>query len=46
MPLTFAPAANVCSIVNGKPVIDVYGSTLMLQATDQWEPSFFRGEHR
>ncbi len=43
VPLTFAPAANACSIVNGKPVIDVYGSTLMLQATDQWEPSFCAG---
>ncbi len=43
VPLSFAPAANVCSIVNGKPVVDVYGSTLMLQATDQWEPSFCSG---
>ncbi len=43
VPLTFAPPANACSIVNGKPVVDVYGSTLMLQATDQWEPSFCAG---
>lgn len=40
VPLTFAPASNVCNIENTSKPVDVYGSELMLQATTQWEPAF------
>lgn len=44
VPLTFAPLANTCSVVNPNSTVSVYGSTLMLQATDQWEPAFCTGD--
>lgn len=39
VPLTFSPAANVCSQANAAPV-NIYGSELMAQATQQWDPHF------
>jgi hypothetical protein len=40
VPLTFAPADNVCDLVGGKVPIDLYGSELMTQAMIQWRPAF------
>ncbi len=40
VPLTFAPPANACSVTTSGNSVNAYGSTLLLQATDQWDPSF------
>lgn len=41
VPLTFAPPANICSIVNkGNHFVQLYGSELMDQAALQWQPHF------
>ena len=42
VPLSFAPAPNLCSVTgsSGNNVAQVYGSELMIQATTQWEPHF------
>jgi hypothetical protein len=40
VPLTFAPSANVCSVVNNGSTAYMYGSELLLQATQQWAPKF------
>jgi phosphate ABC transporter phosphate-binding protein len=39
IPLSFAPADNVCGLTGGSP-LNVYGSELMIQATTQWAPRF------
>jgi hypothetical protein len=40
VPLTFALPSNVCSLQNHSAPTDIYGSYLMLQATQQWSPHF------
>jgi hypothetical protein len=40
VPLSFAPADNVCDLVGGKEPVDLYGSELMTQAMIQWRPVF------
>jgi hypothetical protein len=40
VPLNFAPPANVCDILNNSTPLDLYGSPLMSEATEQWAPSF------
>jgi hypothetical protein len=42
VPLSFSIPPGACGLVNtpGRNIIDVYGSELMIQATDQWEPQF------
>ncbi|MBE7188655.1 hypothetical protein [Jatrophihabitans endophyticus] len=40
VPLSFAPADNVCSTDASKAPIDIYGSELMIQATTSWAPHF------
>ena len=40
VPLTFAPADDVCDVVGGKEGVDLYGSELMTQAMIQWRPAF------
>lgn len=40
VPLTFAPSASVCNVVNNSAQVLVYGSEAVLQATQQWSPSF------
>jgi hypothetical protein len=41
VPLTFAPPPNACSLTGGvSHTVNIYGSELMIQATDQWDPSF------
>jgi hypothetical protein len=40
VPLSFAPADNVCDVVGGKQGVDLYGSELMTQAMIQWRPAF------
>ena len=40
VPLTFAPADNICDIVGAKEPVDLYGSELMAQAMIQWRPAF------
>lgn len=40
VPLTFAPADNVCDVVGAKEPVDLYGSELMTQAMTQWRPAF------
>jgi len=40
-PLSFAPEDNVCSsIVTARGSAPIYGSELMIQATNQWAPAF------
>lgn len=38
-PLGFAPSTSTCDITQGGGV-QIYGSELMIQATDQWSPRF------
>jgi hypothetical protein len=38
-PMTFAPSSATCSITRGGGV-QVYGSELLIQATEQWSPVF------
>jgi uncharacterized membrane protein YgcG len=40
VPLTFAVTADVCNVVGSSNAVDVYGSELMTQATEQWAPKF------
>jgi hypothetical protein len=40
VPLSFAPPPNACSLTGSGHTINLYGSELMTQATDQWDPSF------
>jgi len=40
VPLTFAAPSNVCSLVNSSAPAQIYGSYLMLGATQQWAPHF------
>ena len=40
VPLSFAPAADVCNTVSNLSTSLVYGSETMLQATQQWAPAF------
>ncbi|MCW2786815.1 MAG: hypothetical protein JWP74_3332 [Marmoricola sp.] len=40
VPLSFAVSANVCSVVSKDKPLEIYGSTLMSQATAQWQPKF------
>lgn len=39
VPLTFAPSSGGCSASGATP-LDMYGSELMIQATQQWQPYF------
>lgn len=51
LPMSFAPPANVCSVLNTSAPTFVYGSEVMAQATGQWAPRFcldpklFRFQH-
>jgi hypothetical protein len=40
VPLTIAPSASVCDVVNDSATVYLYGSEAMLQATQQWGPHF------
>lgn len=40
VPLSFASFANVCDILDSRTPVDLYGSELLGQATDQWAPAF------
>jgi hypothetical protein len=40
VPLTFAPSASVCDVVNNSATAYLYGAEGMVQATQQWAPSF------
>ncbi|HVW79431.1 MAG TPA: hypothetical protein VHB69_00620 [Mycobacteriales bacterium] len=40
VPLSFAVPSNACDVVNSSNDVDVYGSELLIQATDQWAPHF------
>jgi hypothetical protein len=40
VPLTFAQTSDVCDLVGGSDAVDVYGSELMTQLTEQWAPKF------
>jgi ABC-type phosphate transport system substrate-binding protein len=40
VPLTFAPPANECALVSSSTPVPIYGSYLLLQATQQWAPHF------
>jgi hypothetical protein len=40
VPLTFAVPASACNVVHSSNTIDLYGSELMIQATQQWAPHF------
>jgi hypothetical protein len=51
VPITFGPAANVCSVLDDREPVGFYGSELMTQATLQWAPAYclrkdrFRFQH-
>lgn len=45
VPLTFAPPSNICSLRNTASPTDIYGSYLLLQATQQWGPHFCLNSH-
>lgn len=45
VPLSFAPPSNICSLRNAAAPTDIYGSYLMLQATQQWAPHFCLNPH-
>jgi hypothetical protein len=40
VPLTFAPPSNVCALVSSQTSVPIYGSYLLLGATQQWAPHF------
>jgi hypothetical protein len=40
VPLTFAQTSSVCNLVGAGTAVDVYGSELMTQLTEQWAPKF------
>ena len=40
VPLTFAPPANFCSVLDNRLPVFIYGSALMPQATTQWATLF------
>jgi hypothetical protein len=40
VPLTFAQASNICSLVGNSATAYMYGSELLAQATQQWAPAF------
>jgi hypothetical protein len=40
VPLSFAVPASACDVVSNASALDIYGSELMIQATQQWEPFF------
>jgi hypothetical protein len=40
VPLTFAPQPDACSLTGPNRALNAYGSELMIQATDQWDPGF------
>lgn len=46
VPLSFATTASACSLTGATAdnAIDIYGSELMIRATDQWEPYFCLGD--
>jgi hypothetical protein len=39
-PLTFRQPANVCDVVTSQPTLYVYGAESLVQATQQWAPTF------
>ena len=40
VPLKFAPALPACSLASASSPVQIYGSYLMLEATQQWTPHF------
>jgi len=40
VPLTFAPQSNACAVVGSSASVPIYGSYLLLGATQQWAPYF------
>ena len=40
VPLSFAPPSNVCALVSSQTSVPIYGSYLLLGATQQWAPHF------
>jgi hypothetical protein len=40
VPLSFTQPSDVCSLENPSAPLDIYGSELMAQATEQWDPAF------
>jgi len=40
VPLTFAPAAGACPVTSSSPPVSIYGSYLLLGASEQWVPYF------
>ena len=46
VPLTFATTSSACSLTgtNATNSVDIYGSELMIRATQQWEPYFCLGD--
>ncbi|GAA3194646.1 hypothetical protein ACFO1B_03395 [Dactylosporangium siamense] len=40
VPLTFVPSGNLCVLTDNDIPLDMFGSELMVQATDQWATAF------
>ncbi|MEV4517402.1 hypothetical protein AB0K00_51665 [Dactylosporangium sp. NPDC049525] len=51
VPLSFGPPVNLCDLADSRTPVDLVGSELMVQATDQWatafctDPSRFKFRH-
>lgn len=40
VPLSFGPPGNLCDLADASTPVDLFGSELMIQATDQWSTAF------
>ena len=40
VPLTFAQSSSVCDVISHGAPLDLYGSEVLSQATEQWVPAF------
>lgn len=46
IPLTIAPSANVCDILDSRAPVGFYGSELLTQAALQWAPAYCLSQER
>ena len=46
IPITIAPAANVCDILDSRTPVGFYGSELLTQAALQWAPAYCLSQDR
>ncbi|MET7419409.1 hypothetical protein [Dactylosporangium sp. NPDC005555] len=46
VPLSFGPPGNLCDLADASIPLDLFGSELMIQATDQWSTAFCTDPNR